>query len=118
MPSRANLAIDEILDEIDWVSRAATGRGFDDFVADRAFRYAVERSIEIISEASRRLPDTVKALRPEIPWRAIGGIGNILRHEYHATSPRIVWNVVTADLERLREAVEAIRQQVGDGTGS
>ena len=42
----------------------------------------VERAIEIISEASRHIPDDMKATAPEIPWRQIAGIGNVLRHDY------------------------------------
>ena len=62
----------------------------------------------VVSEATRRVPDGDKARRPEIPWRAVAGIGNVLRHEYHATAPKIVWEVVVRDLPLLREAVTAI----------
>jgi uncharacterized protein with HEPN domain len=108
MPQRAAHACAEILDEIDWAIGEASGRSYEDFVADRTFRHAIERSLEIVSEASRRIPEDAKALHPEIPWRAVAGVGNILRHEYHATAPRIVWNVVTGDLPSLRKAVAAI----------
>ncbi len=105
---RAELALAEILDEIGWLRTRLSGVTFADFVGDRTLRYAVERSIEIIPEASRRIPDEAKAMRPEIPWRAIAGVGNILRHEYHSVAPRIVWEVVTDDLPALAAAIEAI----------
>lgn len=105
---RAGLALAEILDEVAWLRARLAGATFADFTADRTLRYAVERSIEIISEASRRIPDAAKAARPEIPWRAIASVGNILRHEYHSVAPRIVWAVVTDDLPVLAEAIEAI----------
>lgn len=70
--------------------------------------------IEIISEASRAVPDAVKSLRPEIPWHRVRAIGNILRHEYHGLSERILWNVVVDELPRLRIAVEALRAQADD----
>ena len=108
MVDRSDLAIAEILDEITWLDGIAKGRTFADFVEDRTLRYAVERSIEIISEASRRLSPEAKALCPEVPWRSVGGIGNILRHEYHATAPRIVWEVVTRDLTGLKAAMAVI----------
>jgi uncharacterized protein with HEPN domain len=89
-----------------------TGKQIDDFENDRATRYIVERSIEIIAEASRRIPDHLKALRPEIDWRAVAGIGSMLRHEYHATSSKILWDVVSVDLAQLKVAVEAIQENV------
>ncbi|MFG1225662.1 HepT-like ribonuclease domain-containing protein [Xanthobacter wiegelii] len=57
------------------------GKTADDFEADRILRYAVERSIEVISEASRRIPDDLKATQDQIDWPAIAGIGNVMRHE-------------------------------------
>jgi uncharacterized protein with HEPN domain len=53
---------------------------------DRRKRRIVERGIEIISEASRSLPDELKARHPEIPWPKVAGIGNVLRHEYQGVA--------------------------------
>ncbi|MBI1868737.1 MAG: DUF86 domain-containing protein [Methylocystis sp.] len=108
-PRKSSFAIVEILDEIAWIAEVTAGKSLADFKADRAARYIVERSIEIISEASRRIPAELKALRPEIDWRGIGDIGNALRHEYHATSAKIVWEVTQNDLPPLKAAVEKIQ---------
>ena len=61
----------------------------------------VQRALEIISEASRHLPDELLLIAPEIPWKQIRGIGNILRHEYHRLADSIVWSVVTDHLPQL-----------------
>jgi uncharacterized protein with HEPN domain len=115
---RAGRALAEILEEIRWLEDRVVGTTFEMFVGDRTLRYAVERSIEIISEASRRIPEEAKALRPDIPWRAIAGVGNILRHEYHAVAPRIVWDVVARDLPGLARAVEEISSRLEMKPGS
>jgi uncharacterized protein with HEPN domain len=114
MARRVETALSEILNEIDWINAVTAGKKLDDFAGDRATRYIVERSIEIIAEASRRIPEELKALRPEIDWRAVAGIGNILRHEYHATSSKIVWNVVCSDLPELKAAIAAIQNAVSE----
>ena len=75
---------------------------------DWEFRFAIQRAIEIISEATRRIPGEFKELRPEIRWSSIAGIGNVLRHEYHTVSNKIVWDVVQAELAPLKAAIEAI----------
>ena len=56
--------------------------GFEKFAADRRVRQLVERNLEILSEASRRILDHLKAAEPGVPWREIAGIGNVLRHHY------------------------------------
>jgi uncharacterized protein with HEPN domain len=68
----------------------------------------LQRALEVVSEATRRLPDELKAARPEIHWRSIAAIGNILRHEYHTISDRVVWNAVQQDFPKLKTAIEAI----------
>ena len=108
MPRRAEPAIQVLLDTIARVEAKTTGKTFADFQADWELRFIVQRAIEIISEASRRLPDEIKATRPEIRWRSIAGIGNVLRHEYHAISDKVIWDVVQDELEPLCIAVEAI----------
>lgn len=100
--------IHDILETIARVQSKVAGRKFEDFQADWEFRFAVQRAIEVNSEAPRRLPDELKATRPEIHWRSIAAIGNVLRHEYHTISNRIAWNAVSHDLPPLKAAVEAI----------
>jgi uncharacterized protein with HEPN domain len=60
--------------------------------------------LEIISEASRRLPDEMKARHGNIPWRDIAAAGNVYRHEYDDVSPALVWESVQAALAPLRTA--------------
>ncbi len=70
----------------------------------------MERAIEIVSEASRRVPDDLLAVRPEIDWKKVRGIGYVLRHEHHGLSDKIIWGVVTDELPKLRMAMEAISE--------
>ncbi len=73
----------------------------------------VERGIEIISEASRRLPPEMKVRHPAIPWAKVAGIGNVLRHDYERVAYDILWHVVHDDLPKLHEVclVELARAQ-------
>jgi len=101
-------AIEDILDAITGIEQATAGKTFDEFESDWLLRRGVERGIEIISEASRRIPAALKSTRPEVPWRDVETIGNILRHEYHTVSSPIIWDVVQTDLPQLRAAIEAM----------
>ena len=95
--------------------RFVAGRSFADFQADRMLQLALERNIEIVSEASRHLPDTIKNRHPSIPWRKVRDIGNVLRHGYEIVDPKVIWTVITQDLTPLKVTVEAMIEDV-DGS--
>ena len=68
------------------------------------------RCLEIISEASRRLPEAMKSRHPSIAWRDMAGAGNVYRHDYDDVAARYVWHTLTHDLQPLRLVVlEEIR---------
>ena len=112
MPGIATPAIRDILETIERVQKKVSGKTFAEFEADWEFRFVVQRAIEIISEPIRRIPDELKAVRPEIRWSSIAGIGNVLRHEYHTVSNKIVWDVAESELDPLKAAVEAIAANI------
>jgi uncharacterized protein with HEPN domain len=68
------------------------------FENDWQRQWLVERGVEIISEASRHLPDDLKVRHPEIPWNKVAGIGNVLRHNYETIAAPVLWKLVRADL--------------------
>jgi len=63
--------------------------------------------LEIISEASRRLPSNLKERHREIPWEDIAGAGNIYRHEYRNVLEILIWRTVRDHLDPLQQVVEA-----------
>lgn len=108
--------LDDMLDGIVWIERMTVGKSLVDFRADRPLRDAVERNLERISEASRHLPEAIKDAHPQIPWRQVAQVGNILRHAYRRVDPALVWEIVELDLPALRSALEAtLRELSGDG---
>lgn len=98
----------DILQNIDLVAEAVSGRDYASFQADRILRLALERAIEIVSEAVRHIPDADRAKHPGVPWRNIMAIGNKLRHEYQRVDPDIIWDIAQAYLPALRPVVAAI----------
>jgi uncharacterized protein with HEPN domain len=114
---RARPWLDDMLDAIDWVERITAGKSFADYRADRPMRDAVERNIERLSEASRHLPGELTAAHPELPWRQIAQVGNILRHGYRRVDHAMVWEIVELDLPSLRTALERMLAELGRDTG-
>jgi uncharacterized protein with HEPN domain len=74
----------------------------------------VERGAEIVSEASRRLPDALKSRHPQIPWKRVAGIGNVLRHDYDVVSARVLWNLARNDLAPLETVCKFELAALGD----
>ena len=71
---------------------------FEDFEIDDKAVYAVIRAFEIIGEAARQIPESVKEENSAIPWREIMGMRNKLTHEYFGVNIRVVWRTVHEDL--------------------
>ncbi len=102
----ARQALSDIRDNVLLAQGFLTGYSLERFVADRRTVYAVTRCLEIISEASRRVPDEVKVRYPDIPWRDIAGAGSIYRHDYQSLMEERLWATATTRLSALLAAVE------------
>ena len=112
----ARLAIADMLDAIENVRAVLADFTFEQFAGSYIHLRATERAIEIISEASRRIPSGIKETEPEIPWAKIAGIGNVLRHDYDDVAPRAIWNVIEVDLPPLEEALRRILERIDENT--
>jgi uncharacterized protein with HEPN domain len=97
-----------ILSAIDNIRALLLGRSHKDFEGDLMLRMAIERLFEIISEASRFIPDDMKATQKDIPWKRMADLGNWLRHAYHRIDAEILWNIAEKDIEPLKRFVEGI----------
>jgi len=100
----------------DALSRIAeyTAGGREEFFASRVQQDAVLRNLEVIGEAVKQIPEDVRAEAPEIPWRRIAGMRDVLIHQYFGVDLNVVWGVVDAELPRLRDAVgRMIRGRTG-----
>ena len=98
--------LQDILDGTDRIDGYLRGCDLKGFAKDRLLRDAVERNIEIISEASRHVPQMMREAQPTIPWNEIAGVENILRHGYDVVDTEVIWNTIQYDLGPLRAAVE------------
>jgi uncharacterized protein with HEPN domain len=113
MAADPRIYLHDILNAIAGAREAIGDADFDTYRERRPMKRAVEREIEIISEASRRIPRKLKGAEPGIPWHEIAGIGNVLRHDYEIVSDPVVWNVVHEHLPALEGAVRRILDRLG-----
>jgi uncharacterized protein with HEPN domain len=108
MPSdQTGRALRDILRHIDLAAAFVADLQQNAFEADIRAVYAVTRCLEIIAEASRRLPDGLKLRHPSIAWRQMAAAGNVYRHQYEYVASHFIWETVQQALSPLRHAVEA-----------
>jgi uncharacterized protein with HEPN domain len=99
-------ALRDILRQIELALQFTSGFDYERFQDDILRVYAVTRCLEIISEASRRISDDLKARHAGIAWRQIAGAGNIYRHDYEDVAARRVWETVQVALPELSAVAE------------
>jgi uncharacterized protein with HEPN domain len=99
--------LNDILHNIGLAESFIVGLDYDAFHRDRLRVYGVIRCLEIISEASRRLPDNIKARHPTIELKEMAAAGNIYRHEYEDVAERRIWSTVRLALPALRAVIES-----------
>lgn len=102
------LRLTDMRDAIEGITQLTAGADYDRFAQEWAMQRAVERGLEIISEASKHLSEEQRELTPEIPWPQVAAIGNLLRHEYQRADSLLIWNIVVEHLPRLKDAVSRL----------
>lgn len=102
MSSRAwQVRVQDILDAIASVQRLTAGMGFAEFATDEAIAKAVLYSFIIIGEASANIPADVQLRYPDIPWRLMSDMRNVIAHEYFQVNLRLTWGTVQNNLPML-----------------
>ena len=107
MPSRpADTALRDILHHIELAETFSAGFDRASFKQDIKTVYAVTRCLEIISEASRRLPNDLKTRHSAVGWKQMAGAGNVYRHDYEDVAAEFVWETVKRALPPLRVVIK------------
>jgi len=109
MPTRDwTFRISDIIDAINKIESYSEGMTCEAFCTSGITADAVGRNIEIIGEAAKHVPDDVREQYGEIPWRLMGGMRNIMIHEYFGVDLETVWYTIANDLVPIREKLESI----------
>ena len=104
--------VEDILVAIAHIEDDIAGHDRTSFAADRRTRQLLERNFEIISEASRKLPEDLQASEQSVPWPQVRAVGNILRHEYRAVVADVLWDTATNDIQPLKYAMLRMQEEL------
>jgi uncharacterized protein with HEPN domain len=102
------LRIQDILQSIDKIDHYLEKITLTEFRKNGLIIDAVVRNFEIIGEASKHIPNTIQSLYPDIPWKEMNGMRNILIHEYFDMEADIVWHTAKKQLPKLKKQLRNI----------
>ena len=100
--------VEDILDAMDKVDILLAGVTFEQFESDFRIHYAVVRALEIMGEATKRLPSSLRDQYPDIPWRGMAGMRDRIIHGCDVVDMEIVWNTVQEVIPAVRPLLQQI----------
>lgn len=113
MEKSVNVYLQDILDSIIKIEEYTTNKAVtkSEFLEDVQNQDSVLRRLEIIGEASKKIPLSFRQKHPQIPWKAIAGLRDVLIHGYDQVNIQRVWQVIIKDLPKLKSELLGIQEK-------
>lgn len=111
MTHRDERRLEDILRAIDSILKYRPGDR-EEFEEDEPLQSHVKLKLQIIGEAASNLDSDIKETAPDVPWREMVGMRNILVHEYEHVDHDILWDVVVSELPELRMRIDQLRRRL------
>ena len=106
---------DYLVDIIDAIEKAEffiKGMSFEAFENDAKTTFAIIRAFEIMGEAVKKIPSSVRNKHKNIPWKEMAGMRDKLIHEYFGVKPRVVWKTIKQDLPKVKPYLQAMLNEI------
>lgn len=114
MKKRYLLFLNDIKESMNRINNYTEGVDYDSFSNNQMLIDAVIRNLEIIGEASRNIPEDLRNKYPEVPWKKMIGLRNILIHEYFGVDESIIWEIIKKDFAETKPLILKVIQEEED----
>lgn len=108
----------DILDAARNAQEFVTGVSLEEFQRDTKTVFAVIRALEVIGEATKHIRDAERKMAPEVPWRRMAGMRDVLIHDYLQVDLKVVWETARGDLPGVIENIERLLEELDDRSGA
>ncbi len=112
MTRELDLVFEDILESISKIREYTQAISLDEFRASSQVRDAVERRLEIIGEAAKKIPKNIRVRHPDVPWKKVTGMRDVLVHAYFSIRVERIWNTARQDLDALENAVRTETEKI------
>ncbi len=106
--------LQDILEAISAAEEFILGMTLEEFKQDKKTIFAVTRAIEIIGEATKQIPPTIREEYPQIPWKSIAGMRDKMIHQYFGINLQVLWDTVEQDLPPLKTTIKEIFNNISN----
>lgn len=103
--------LNDIIGAIEKAEAFSCGMTIDEFLADEKTLYATVRAIEIIGEASKHVPESVRDRYPDLPWKQMSGMRDKLIHAYFGVDATVIWKTIREDIPPIKNALQQVLKE-------